>query len=42
MGLFDKFKIGLGKSSDGLSTGFKKIYFQKKKLMKMFFQNLKN
>ena len=41
MGLFDKFKIGLGKSSDGLSTGFK-IYFQKKKLMKMFLQNLKN
>ena len=41
MGLFDKFKIGLGKSSDGLSTGFKNI-FSKKKLMKMFFQNLKN
>ena len=41
MGLFDKFKIGLGKSSDGLSTGFKNI-FPKKKLMKMFLQNLKN
>ena len=26
MGLFDKFKIGLGKSSDGLSTGFKNIF----------------
>ena len=41
MGLFDKFKIGLGKSSDGLSDGFKNI-FSKKKLMKMFSQNLKN
>ena len=41
MGLFDKFKIGLGKSSDGLSTGFKNI-FSKKKLMKMFLQNLKS
>ena len=30
MGLFDKFKIGLGKSSDGLSTGFKNIFSKKK------------
>ena len=30
MGLFDKFKIGLGKSSDGLSTGFKSIFSKKK------------
>ena len=42
MGLFDKFKIGLGKSSDGLSTGFKNIFSKKKKLMKTFLQNLKN
>ena len=41
MGLFDKFRIGLGKSSDGLSSGFKNI-FSKKKLMKMFLQSLKN
>ena len=41
MGLFDKFKIGLGKSSDGLSAGLKNI-FSKKKLIKMFSQNLKN
>ena len=41
MGLFDKFKIGLGKSSDGLSIGFKNI-FSKKKSMKVFLQNLKN
>ena len=30
MGLFDKFKIGLGKSSDGLTTGFKNIFSKKK------------
>ena len=30
MGLFDKFKIGLGKSSDGLSAGFKNIFSKKK------------
>ena len=30
MSLFDKFKIGLGKSSDGLSTGFKNIFSKKK------------
>ena len=30
MGLFDKFKIGLGKSSDGLSLGFKNIFSKKK------------
>ena len=30
MGLFNKFKIGLGKSSDGLSTGFKNIFSKKK------------
>ena len=30
MGLFDKFKIGLGKSSDELSTGFKNIFSKKK------------
>ena len=30
MGLFDKFKIGLGKSSDGLSIGFKNIFSKKK------------
>jgi fused signal recognition particle receptor len=30
MGLFDKFKIGLGKSSDGLSVGFKNIFSKKK------------
>ena len=29
MGLFDKFKIGLGKSSSGLSTGFKNIFSKK-------------
>ena len=26
MGLFDKFKLGLGKSSSGLSEGFKNIF----------------
>ena len=41
MGLFDKFKIGLGKSSDGLSAGFENI-FSKKKLIKTFSQNSKN
>tara|TARA_B100000963_G_scaffold359205_1_gene385825 strand:- start:1737 stop:2657 length:921 start_codon:yes stop_codon:yes gene_type:complete len=30
MGLFDKFKIGLGKSSSGLSDGFKNIFSKKK------------
>ena len=30
MSLFDKFKIGLGKSSTGLSTGFKNIFSKKK------------
>ena len=30
MGLFDKFKKGLGKSSDGLSAGFKNIFTKKK------------
>ena len=30
MGLFDKFKIGLGKSSDGLTAGFKNIFSKKK------------
>ena len=30
MGLFDKFRIGLGKSSDGLSSGFKNIFSKKK------------
>ena len=30
MGLFDKFKKGLGKSSDGLSVGFKNIFTKKK------------
>tara|TARA_B100000575_G_scaffold4004_1_gene3006 strand:+ start:114 stop:1034 length:921 start_codon:yes stop_codon:yes gene_type:complete len=30
MGLFDKFKLGLGKSSDGLSSGFKNIFSKKK------------
>ncbi len=30
MGLFDKFKIGLGKSSDELSNGFKNIFSKKK------------
>ena len=30
MGLFDKFKIGLGKSSDELSLGFKNIFSKKK------------
>ena len=29
MGLFDKFKIGLGRSSDGLSIGFKNIFSKK-------------
>jgi len=29
MSLFDKFKIGLGKSSSGLSTGFKNIFSKK-------------
>ena len=35
MSLFNKFKIGLGKSSIGLSDGFKNI-FSKKKLIMMF------
>ena len=30
MGLFNKFKIGLNKSSTGLSTGFKNIFSKKK------------
>ena len=30
MGLFDKFKIGLDKSSISLSTGFKNIFSKKK------------
>ena len=30
MGLFDKFKIGLGKSSSGLADGFKNIFSKKK------------
>ena len=30
MSLFDKFKIGLGKSSSGLSDGFKNIFSKKK------------
>ena len=30
MGLFDKFKIGLGKSSSGLADGFKSIFSKKK------------
>ena len=30
MSLFDKFKIGLGKSSNGLSAGFKNIFSKKK------------
>ena len=30
MSLFDKFKIGLGKSSNGLSAGFKDIFSKKK------------
>ena len=30
MSLFDKFKIGLGKSSSGLSGGFKNIFSKKK------------
>ena len=30
MGLFDKFKIGLGKSSSGLTDGFKNIFSKKK------------
>ena len=30
MSLFDKFKIGLGKSSSGLSNGFKNIFSKKK------------
>ena len=30
MSLFNKFKIGLSKSSDGLSTGFKNIFSKKK------------
>ena len=29
MGLFDKFKLGLGKSSSGLSEGFKNIFSKK-------------
>ena len=29
MGLFDKFKLGLGKSSYGLSEGFKNIFSKK-------------
>ena len=29
MSLFDKFKIGLGKSSTGLSAGFKNIFSKK-------------
>ena len=30
MGLFDKFKIGLGKSSSDLTDGFKSIFSKKK------------
>ena len=30
MGLFDKFKTGLGKSSSGLKDGFKSIFSKKK------------
>ena len=30
MGLFDKFKVGLGKSSSGLADGFKNIFSKKK------------
>ena len=30
MSLFDKFKIGLGKSSSGLTDGFKNIFSKKK------------
>ena len=30
MSLFDKFKIGLEKSSSGLSDGFKNIFSKKK------------
>ena len=30
MSLFNKFKIGLGKSSTGLSSGFKNIFSKKK------------
>ena len=30
MSLFNKFKLGLNKSSDGLSAGFKNIFSKKK------------
>ena len=41
MSLFDKFKIGLGKVQMGYLPALK-IYFPKKKLMKMSLQNLRN
>ena len=41
MGIFEKFKSGLQKSSSGLSEGFDNI-FSKKKLMIGFLMNLKN
>jgi len=40
MSLFNKFKIGLGKSSTGLSAGFKSI-FSKKKMEEEFLKDLK-
>ena len=41
MGIFDKFKSGLGKSSSSLTDGFKNI-FSKKRLTQLFLKNLKN
>ena len=41
MGIFDKFKSGLGKSSSSLTDGFKNI-FSKKKIDPPFLKNLKN
>jgi len=41
MGIFDKFKSGLGKSSSSFSEGFKNI-FLKKRLIPPFLKNLRN
>ena len=43
MGLFDKFKKGLDKSSSGLSDGFKNSWFHMKKiLIENLMEDLKN
>ena len=37
MGLFDKFKTGLGKSSSGVADGLKNIFSTKKNIIKVFY-----